>query len=154
MSDLLRDGRMSGISRTRYGVSRAPVCEITCGHSYEILFAFREVQSRFGLRRQWLCAVSDTSPSNKCTLLLNAPKPARQPQPGELLCELHIPAMQTVWRVVLRGHGAYGVEAQLLEPVELRRARTFRRDMDPTRTPRPMAIAWATEDRKAMAKAR
>jgi len=44
----------------------------------------------------------------------------------------------------------YGVEAQFLDPVDVRIARTFRQDMDPTRTPRTMAIAWAEEERKAI----
>jgi len=30
----------------------------------------------------------------------------------------------------------YGVEAQFLDPVDIRIARTFRQDLDPTRTPR------------------
>ena len=56
-----------------------------------------------------------------------------------------------LWRCELRDHGEYGVEAQFLDPVEIRLARTFRRqDMDPGRSPRAMAIAWGEEERKAM----
>jgi hypothetical protein len=76
--------------------------------------------------------------------------PPRQPTPGELLCEFHVAATHTFWRVELRDHGPYGVEAQFLDPVDVRSARTFRQDMDPTRTPREMAIAWAEEERKAI----
>jgi hypothetical protein len=41
----------------------------------------------------------------------------------------------------------------VLDPVDVRIARTFRQDMDATRTPRTMAIAWAEEERKAIEKA-
>jgi hypothetical protein len=48
-------------------------------------------------------------------------------------------------------HGpVYGVEAQFLDPVDPRICRTFRPGLDPTRTPREMAIAWAIEERKAI----
>lgn len=79
------------------------------------------------------------------------PPPPRQPQPGELLFEFHVAATHTFWRVELRDHGAYGVEAQFLDRIDIRIARTFRQDMDPTRTPREMAIAWAEEERKVVA---
>jgi hypothetical protein len=49
-------------------------------------------------------------------------------------------------------HGPYGVEAQFLDSVELRISRTFRQELDSTRTPRQMAIAWAEEWRKAIEK--
>jgi hypothetical protein len=84
-------------------------------------------------------------------LFWDAPQPPpRQPQPGELLFEFHVAATHTFYRVELRDHGAYGVEAQFLDPIDIRSARTFRQDMDPTRTPREMAITWATEERKAI----
>jgi hypothetical protein len=73
-----------------------------------------------------------------------------KPSRAELLFEFHVPATHTFWRVELRDHGPYGVEAQFLDPVEIRIARTFRQDLDPTRTPRQMAIAWAEEERKAI----
>jgi len=37
-------------------------------------------------------------------------------------------------------HGAYGVEAQFLDPVDVRIARTFHQRLDFTRTPREVAI--------------
>jgi hypothetical protein len=69
--------------------------------------------------------------------------PVRVAQPGELLFEFHVPSMHTFYRVELRDHGEYGVEAQFLDPVDLRMSRTFHQRLDPTRTPREMAIAWA-----------
>ena len=78
------------------------------------------------------------------------PTPPRQPVPGELLFEFHVARTHTFYRVELRDHRAYGVEAQFLDPVEIRTARTFHQRMDPTRTPREMAIAWAEEERKAV----
>jgi len=82
----------------------------------------------------------------------NAPKQRpRQSQPGELLFEFHVERTHTFWRVELRDHGpTYGVEAKVLDPIEIRIARTFWQDMDPTRTPREMAIAWATEERRVI----
>ena len=77
----------------------------------------------------------------------SAKVPQRRPKAGELLFEFHVAATHTFWRVELGDHGAYGVEAQFLDPVDVVIARTFRSDMDRTRTPREMAIAWATEER-------
>jgi hypothetical protein len=39
---------------------------------------------------------------------------------------------------------------QFLDPVDVRTARTFRQDLDSTRTPREMAIGWAEKERKAI----
>ena len=78
------------------------------------------------------------------------PRPPRQPTPGELLFEFHVAATHTFYRVELRDHGPYGVEAQFLGPVDVMIARTFNQSMDPTRTPRELAIAWAEEERKAI----
>ncbi len=64
------------------------------------------------------------------------PTAARQPTPGELVMEFHVPATHTFWRVELRDHGRYGIEAQFLDPTEVRWARTFPAYLDPTRTPR------------------
>jgi hypothetical protein len=51
----------------------------------------------------------------------------------------------------LRDHDeAYGVEAQFFRNEELEIGRRFERRMDPTRTPREMAIQWADEWRKAI----
>jgi hypothetical protein len=71
--------------------------------------------------------------------------PTRLPVPGELLFDFRVPRTHTLWRVELRDHGKWGVETQFLDPVEIRIAHTFRQEMDPTRTPRQMAIAWAVE---------
>jgi hypothetical protein len=76
-------------------------------------------------------------------LLHNAPKaPPRQPQPGELLFEFHVERTHTFYRVELRDRGAYGVEAQFLDSIDLRVAHLF--------PSREMAIRWAEEERKAM----
>jgi hypothetical protein len=77
------------------------------------------------------------------------PRPARQPKPGELLFEFHVPQTHTFWRVELRDNGVYGVEVQFLDPIDVRIARSFRQDMDPDRTPRAMAMAWAQLERAA-----
>jgi hypothetical protein len=81
--------------------------------------------------------------------------PPRQRQPGELLFEFHVEREHRFYRVELRDHGpVYGVEAQILDPIDPIICRTFRPDMNPARTPREMAIAWAVEERKAMEKGR
>jgi len=80
------------------------------------------------------------------------PAPPRQAQAGELLFEFHVAATHTFYRVELRDHGAYGVEAQFLDPVDIRIARTFRQELDQARTPREMAIGWAEEERRAFEK--
>jgi hypothetical protein len=72
----------------------------------------------------------------------------RLSQPGELLFEFHVERTHTFWRCILRDHGAYGVEAQFLDPVDVRIARTFPQYLDPTRSPREMAIEWAEAHRK------
>ncbi len=91
--------------------------------------------------------MSDESPFYAPSKL---PAPPRQPRPGELLFEFHVEATHTFWRVELRDNGDFGVEAQFLDPVDIRIARSFRQDMDRTRTPREMAIAWAEQERKAL----
>jgi hypothetical protein len=78
------------------------------------------------------------------------PTPPLQPQPGELLFEFHVERTHKFYRVELRDHGAYGVEAQFLDPIEPIICRTFHQRLEPTRTPREMAIAWAAEERKAI----
>ena len=47
-----------------------------------------------------------------------------QPTPGELLFEFHVERTHTFYRVELRDHGEFGVEAQFLDPAEVRIART------------------------------
>ena len=74
----------------------------------------------------------------------------RLSRPGELLFEFHVEQTHTFYRVELRDHGEYGVEAMFLNPIDLVISRTFHQRLDPTRTPREMAIAWAEEERKAI----
>jgi hypothetical protein len=81
------------------------------------------------------------------------PTPSRQPQPGELLFEFHVERTHTFYRVELRDHGpVYGVEAQFIDPIDLRMSRTFRAADDPTgtRTPRAMAIGWAEAEHASL----
>jgi hypothetical protein len=90
-----------------------------------------------------MARMSDTSPKNQRALQHNAPKASpQQPKPGELLFEFHVERTHTFWRVELRDHGAYGVEAQFFDPVDLRLAHTF-----PTRE---LAVAWAEKERQAI----
>jgi hypothetical protein len=74
----------------------------------------------------------------------------RQPRPGEVLFEFCRERDHVRFRCELRDHGDYGVEAQFLWNEELFMARTFAPWLDPTRTPREMAIAWAQEERRAI----
>ena len=72
---------------------------------------------------------------------------------GELLFEFYRERDHSRWRCELRDHGeTYGVEAQFLKNEEFFAARTFPPRLDPTRTPRALAIAWAEEERKAFEK--
>jgi hypothetical protein len=63
-----------------------------------------------------------------------------------------VPATHRFWRVELRDSGPYGIEAQFLDPVDIRMAHTFHQRLDPTRTTRAMAIAWAGQERAAIEK--
>jgi hypothetical protein len=95
--------------------------------------------------------MSDTSPKDQAALRFGArPFAERQAQPGEVLFEFYVRSSHTFYRCVLRDHDEFGVEAQFLDPVDLRISRTFGAWLDPTRTPREMAIMWANEQRKAM----
>ena len=78
------------------------------------------------------------------------PTPLRQPQPAELLFEFHVERTRAVYRVELRDDGDYGVEAQFLDTLDPLICRRFYPRLDPTRTPRENAIAWATEQRKCI----
>jgi hypothetical protein len=70
--------------------------------------------------------------------------------PGELLFEFYVSSTQKPYRVELRDHGKTdGVEAQFLDPVDVLFARTFRPELDPTGTPRALAVRWAIEEIKA-----
>src|SRR4030088_2025260 len=79
------------------------------------------------------------------------PSPTRQRQPGEKLFEFYVERDHSRWLCELRDHGeTYGVEAQFYQNEEFSRGRRFDRSMDPTRTPREMAIAWAEQERIAI----
>ena len=77
-----------------------------------------------------------------------SPRPA---EPGELLFEFYVERTKTFYRCELRDHGpAYGVEAQFFDPAEFLISHTFPPYLDPARTSRKMAIAWAQDTRKVM----
>jgi hypothetical protein len=87
----------------------------------------------------------DARARHQRALLHGAPQPApRQPQPGELLCEFYSETRKKFYRIILRDRGQYGVEAQLLDPVEMLYGHLF--------PARQLAIAWAEEQRKAIEK--
>lgn len=92
-----------------------------------------------------------TSPVDQAKLLHDAPKdPPRVPRVGELLFEFMVGHDR--YRCELRDHGPYGVEALFLINGDMDFiGRIFHPRLDPTRTPREMAIAWAEEERKALA---
>jgi hypothetical protein len=82
-------------------------------------------------------------------LLFNhARRPPRQPQPGERLFEF--PLGQDRIHCELRDHGPYGIEAQFFRNEEFRHSRRFDSQLDPTRTPRELAIQWAEAERRAL----
>ena len=76
--------------------------------------------------------------------------PARQSQPGELLFEFLRERDHSRWLCELRDVGEYGIVAQFYQNEQIIIGRRFERRMDPTRTPREMAVAWAEEERKAI----
>ena len=75
---------------------------------------------------------------------------ARVAEPGELLFEFHVERTHRFYRVELYYHGEHGVEARFLDPIDPIICRTFHQRLDPTRTPREMAIAWAIAERRAI----
>jgi hypothetical protein len=76
-------------------------------------------------------------------------QPARHPKPGELLFEFYLERDHSRWLYELRDDGEeYGVMAQFSQNEEFVTGRRFDRGMDPTRTPREMAVQWAEEERK------
>ena len=80
------------------------------------------------------------------------PTPPRQAQRGEKLFEFL--RGHDRFLCELRDHGEpYGVEAQFWQNEEFLYGRRFDRRMDPTRTPRELAVQWAEEERKAIEKA-
>ena len=74
---------------------------------------------------------------------------SHQPQrpPGELLFEFYHELNHSRWRCELRDQGKRGIEAQFLQDDQVVIANTFHPRIDPTRTPREMAIAWAEQIR-------
>jgi hypothetical protein len=70
-------------------------------------------------------------------------RPPRRPKPGERLFEFQRGPDGIVCE--RRDHGPYGVEAQFLENGQLWYSRSFAGGLDPTRTPRELAIQWAAE---------
>jgi hypothetical protein len=79
------------------------------------------------------------------------PAPPRVPKPGELLFEFYRESDHSRWRCELRDHGGHGVEAQFFKNEEIFVAQAFHPRLDPTRTPRAMAIAWAEQEQLAIA---
>ena len=93
--------------------------------------------------------MSDTSPKNQDALRHDAQAtPLRQPQLDELLFEFL--RGHDRFRCELRDHGEYGIEAQFFKNEEFLLSRRFDPRLDPTRTPREMAVQWAQEERKAL----
>jgi hypothetical protein len=72
----------------------------------------------------------------------------REQRPRELLFEF-LRGHDRI-RCELVDHGDYGVEAQFSTNEEMTIGRTFHARLDPDRTPREMAIAWAEAERKAI----
>ena len=68
----------------------------------------------------------------------------------ELLFSFFIERTKTFWHCELWDRGADGIEAQFLDPTELRFARTFLPHWNARRTPREMAIEWATNARRLL----
>jgi hypothetical protein len=75
-------------------------------------------------------------------------RPPRQPQPGEKLFEFLLGHDRILCE--LRDHGAYGVEAQFFRNEEFAYSRRFDPGLDPTRTPRELAVQWAETERRAL----
>lgn len=76
------------------------------------------------------------------------PDPPRASKPGEPLFEFSSGGDR--FRCELRDHGEFGIEAQFYRNGEFWISRRFDDRVDPTRTPRALAIAWAEEERRAM----
>jgi hypothetical protein len=84
--------------------------------------------------------MSDTSPRDQSALLWNAkPGQVRRPRDGELLFEFTRSSYR--YRVELRDHGQWGVDAQFVCDGHLHFSRMF-----PTRE---LAILWAEHERDA-----
>jgi hypothetical protein len=66
---------------------------------------------------------------------------------GELLWEFVRLADRKHFRCELIEGGGYGLEVRILDGETVISAHMFTRDMDPTRTPRQLAVEWANEER-------
>jgi hypothetical protein len=75
-------------------------------------------------------------------------RPPRQSQPGELLFEFPIGTARV--HCELRDHGPAGIEATFYQEGELLTSRRFDPRLDPTRTPRALAMQWAEAERAAL----
>jgi len=73
----------------------------------------------------------------------------REGQPCELLFEFHVGATHTFWHVSRAITASTALKRNVSIPY-VQIVRTFHRAMDPTRTPRAMAVGWAGEERKAI----
>jgi hypothetical protein len=73
-----------------------------------------------------------------------APRPPRQPQPGEVLFEFVRDSDRAHFRCALRTYNGWGVEAQFWMNGELLIARRF--------DTRALAVQWAVVERKAIEK--
>ena len=80
------------------------------------------------------------------------PPVPRQSRRGELLFEFL--AGHHRIRCELLDHGDLGIEVQFWRNKEFEWSRRFDPRLDPTRTPRDLAIAWAHEERTAIEAAR
>jgi len=69
---------------------------------------------------------------------------------GELLWEFVRDADQKCFRCELRDCGGYGFDVLILEQDRVVYARMFTRGIDPTRTPRQLAVQWAAEERRLL----
>jgi hypothetical protein len=75
-------------------------------------------------------------------------RPPRQSQPGERLFEFLLGTACV--HCELRDHGPAGIEATFYQDGELLTSRRFDPRLDPSRTPRALAIQWAEEERRAL----
>jgi hypothetical protein len=72
---------------------------------------------------------------------------------GELLWEFAREADRKRFRCELRDGGGFSLDAQIFEDDQVIYNRVFTRAMDPTRTPRQLAVEWAMEERRLLQRA-
>lgn len=73
------------------------------------------------------------------------PAPAPERQAGERLFEFR--RVADFFRCELRDHGTWGIEVQFYKNGEFMMSQRFDTRVDPTRTPRSLAVEWAVEQR-------